>query len=170
MLFLKLSAYRYGFELSNEPLFIIIAQEAAKLWPIKVGDLKKNPGLDSGPHSSGPCGRIFFRLPTLTGHSFATPWAMMMKSGSFESPKPYLLAPNLKNSIIPLLTSVRTSWKVTIYCINRALLILKWKPLYLLTWVSLHQLESVSKTFKIYIRQFEKRRVFVNKIYLNCFV
>ena len=43
---------------------------------------------------------------------------MMMKSGSFE--KPYLLALNLKNSIIPLLTSVRTSWKVTIYYINKA--------------------------------------------------
>ena len=31
MLFFKLSANRYGFGLSNEPLFIIIAQGAAKL-------------------------------------------------------------------------------------------------------------------------------------------
>ena len=31
---------------SNELLFIIIAQKAAKLWPVKVGDPKKNPGLD----------------------------------------------------------------------------------------------------------------------------
>ena len=72
---------------------------------------------------------FFFRSPTLIGHNFAAPWAMMMKSGSFESPKSYLLALNLKNSIVPLLTSVRTSWKVPIYYINRALLILKWKPL-----------------------------------------
>ena len=73
---------------------------------------------------------IFFTSPTLIGHNFAAPWAMMMKSGSFESPKSYLLALNLKNSIVPLLTSVRTSWKVTIYYINRALLILFGKPLY----------------------------------------
>ena len=30
---------------------------------------------------------------------------------------------------------VRTSWKVTIYCINVALLILKWNPLYVHTYV-----------------------------------
>ena len=44
-----------------------------------------------------------------TGHSFATPGAMMMKSGSFEPPKPYLLALDFKNGIGPLLTSVRMS-------------------------------------------------------------
>ena len=67
---------------------------------------------------------IFFRSPTLTGHNFAASWAMMMKRDSFENLKSYWLALNLKNSIVPLLTSVRT-----IYYKNRALLILKWKPL-----------------------------------------
>ena len=72
--------------------------------------------------------RIFFGSPTLTGHSFAAPWAMMIKSGSFESPKPYLLVHNLKNSRMPLLTSVRTSWKVAIYNIKGVLMILNRTP------------------------------------------
>ena len=37
MLFFKYSANRYGLGLSNEPLFIIIAQGAAKLRHVKVG-------------------------------------------------------------------------------------------------------------------------------------
>ena len=37
MLFFKLSAKRYGIGLSNELVFIKIAQEAAKLSPVKVG-------------------------------------------------------------------------------------------------------------------------------------
>ena len=40
--------------------------------------------------------------------SFAALGAMMMKSGSFESPKLYLLTLNSKNSIAALLTPVRT--------------------------------------------------------------
>ena len=40
-LFFKLSTYRYDLGLSNELLIIIIAQGAAKLWPVKVGGLKK---------------------------------------------------------------------------------------------------------------------------------
>ena len=31
-------------------------------------------------------GRIFFGPPTLTGHIFVAAWAMIIKSGSFESP------------------------------------------------------------------------------------
>ena len=58
------------------------------------------------------------------GHSFAAPSAMMMKSGSYESPKPYILVNNLKNSRIPLLTSVRMSWKVAINYINLVWMIL----------------------------------------------
>ena len=42
MLFLKLSANIYGLGLSNELLFIIIAQGAAKMWPVKAGDPKKS--------------------------------------------------------------------------------------------------------------------------------
>ena len=89
---------------------------------------------------------IFFRSPTLIGHNFAAPWAMMMKSGSFESPKSYLLALYLKNCIVPLLTSVRTSWKVSIHYINRALLIFKWKPLYvMLSFLTPHMLAWLKK-------------------------
>ena len=43
----------------------------------------------------------------------------MMKSGSFESLKSYLLAFDFKKSIVPLLTSVKMSWNVLIYYINR---------------------------------------------------
>ena len=51
----KLGANRYGLGLSNEPLFIIIAQGVAKLWPVKVGSLKKillRGLLECGPESS----------------------------------------------------------------------------------------------------------------------
>ena len=45
----------------------------------------------------------FFGPPTLIGHSFAAPYTMMMKSSSFESPKSYLYAHNLKdNKAAPL--------------------------------------------------------------------
>ena len=64
---------KYDMGLSNEVLFFIIAQRAANLWPVKVGDPEKIWGLDPGPHSSGLSGRILFRLPTLIGHSFAVP-------------------------------------------------------------------------------------------------
>ena len=64
--------------------------------------------------------RQFFRPPTLTGHSFAALWAMIMKSSSFESLKLYSLTLYLKNSIAVLLTSVRKCWKVQIYYINRS--------------------------------------------------
>ena len=43
MLFLKLDSNIYGSGLSNELLFITIAQEATKLWPIKVGGPKELP-------------------------------------------------------------------------------------------------------------------------------
>ena len=36
-LFFKLSTYRYDLGLSNELLIIIIAQGAAKLWPVEAG-------------------------------------------------------------------------------------------------------------------------------------
>ena len=39
--FFDWSANGYCLGLSNKPIFIIIAHRAAKLWPIKVGDLKK---------------------------------------------------------------------------------------------------------------------------------
>ena len=74
---------------------------------------------------------IFFRPPNFAVHIFAAPWAMMMKSSSFESPKPYPLTFYLKNSIAALLISVRTCWKVPIYYINVFLVILIWAVLYL---------------------------------------
>ena len=42
LLSVKLCAYRYDLGLSNELLFIITAQGAAKFWPVKVGGLKKD--------------------------------------------------------------------------------------------------------------------------------
>ena len=42
----------------------------------------------------------------LKGHSFAAPSSMMMKSSSFECPKPHLLAFKLKDSIEALLRYV----------------------------------------------------------------
>ena len=48
MLFFKFNANRYGLRLSNESRFIIIAQWAAKLWPVKVrGWRKKNSQVES---------------------------------------------------------------------------------------------------------------------------
>ena len=38
----------------------------------------------------------FFRLPNLTGHKFVAPWAMIVNSISFYSPRPYLFVLNLK--------------------------------------------------------------------------
>ena len=72
----------------------------------------------------GPGQLQFFKPPNLEGYSFAATWAMVMKSSSFESPKPYLFALNLKNSIAALLKSVRTSWKVPTYYTNGVLMIL----------------------------------------------
>ena len=110
---------------------------------------EKNPGLDTGPHSSGLRARILFGLPTLTSHSFAAPWVTILKSGSFESPKPYLFVHNLKNSKLPLLTSVRTSWKATIYFIKGVLMILNRTPLYVLHWsvVTIVELFSCTGNF-----------------------
>ena len=84
-------------------------------------------------HLSVALGRVpdFFGSPTLTGHSFVAPRAMIMKSNSFESPKLYLLTHNLKYSIIPLLMSISMSWKVPIYYIKGVLMILNHTPLYL---------------------------------------
>ena len=47
--FFKLGANIYGLGLSNEPLFINIAQGAAKLWPVKVVGPKK---IQSQSHSN----------------------------------------------------------------------------------------------------------------------
>ena len=41
LLFFELCAYRYDLGLSNELLFIIIAQVAVKVWPIEVGGRRK---------------------------------------------------------------------------------------------------------------------------------
>ena len=74
--------------------------------------------------ASNPKCQIF-----LTCHIFA-PWAMMMKSSSFEIPMQYLFALNLKINIAALLISFWTSWKVPIYYINRFLIILNCTALY----------------------------------------
>ena len=132
-MFFKYSVKRYGLGLSNELLCIMIAQGAAKLWPFKVEGWRKILAWAfSNPWSlSKSLGTQNFSFPpTLTGHSFAALWAMMMKSSSYESPKPYLLTLNLKNSISALLTSVKTCWKVPIYYINGVLVILIWTALY----------------------------------------
>ena len=88
---------------------------------------------------------------TLEGHSFATPLAMMMKSTSFESFKPYLLTLNLKNSIAAISTSVRTCWKVPIYYINRVLVILYRTALY----IHIAKISTISKDFYWYLRRWK---------------
>ena len=57
----------------------------------------------------------FYQTQTLTGHSFAAPCAILMKSSTFESPKSYLFALDLKDSIAALSTFVRMSGKVPVY-------------------------------------------------------
>ena len=146
MQFFKLSANRCCLGLSNKLPFNIIGQGAAKLWLVKVGGPKKLPyEMPVYLKEIRLCqGRnFFFRPPSLTGHSFAAPWAMMIKSDLYESPKPYLFAHNLENSIVPLLTSVRTSWKVSIYYINRALSKLNGWALYLSLSKILKKLETM---------------------------
>ena len=129
MLFYKLSTNRYCLGLSNELLFVIVTQEAAKLWPVKVGGwIEIFVWAFSNPSSvSKSLDVLDFSLASNFDRSqFRSPltWAMMMKGSSFESPKPYLLTLYLKNSIAALLTSFRMSWKKTNYYINGALLIL----------------------------------------------
>ena len=51
-------------------------------------------------------GGIFFGPPTLKGHNFVAPRAMVMNSSSIESPKPYLFGNCLKKSITALLRYV----------------------------------------------------------------
>ena len=110
------------------------------MWSVKVGDEKNLTFWIRGYvllSKFDPASQVFWP-PTLTSHSFAVPWAMMMKSGSFENPMSYLLALNLKDCIEPLLASVRTSWRVPIYYITRGLLILKCSTLkrnYLLSFL-----------------------------------
>ena len=111
-------ANRYDLGLSNEPLFSIIGQGDAKLWPVKVGGLKKLPYLSFiylvkwSSQFELYQGRIFF------GHSFAESWLMMINSGSFESPKSYMFALNLKNSIVALLRYVILAQTIPIYYIK----------------------------------------------------
>ena len=76
MLFLKLIAIRYGLELSNESLFIILAQGVAKPLPVKVGGQRPillrahlNPFLLS---KLGDALDLSL-LSNLTGHIFAAP-------------------------------------------------------------------------------------------------
>ena len=73
MLFIQLSANRYGLGLSNELLFR--AGEAAKLLPVKVQGLKKIPYATSiffdVKRDLIPSGKNFFRPPTFTVHSLA---------------------------------------------------------------------------------------------------
>ena len=59
----------------------------------------------------------FNQPPTLTGHSFAAPLAMMMNSSSFESPKPYLFALNLKDSIAAILRHFLLGQSYPIYIV-----------------------------------------------------
>ena len=59
--------------LLDEFVCILIAQGAAKLPEVKVGDTKRNPGLNPRPHSSSADRaeqQNFFGSPTLTFSSF----------------------------------------------------------------------------------------------------
>ena len=81
---------------------ILVAQGAAKLPEVKVGDTKKNLGLKPGPHSSGADQaeqRIFFRPSTLTFGNFAVSLAKTLHSISFESPDTGTNGLSLKKSL-----------------------------------------------------------------------
>ena len=87
--------------ISTVLLFMIIAQKAIKLQSIKIGGPKKLfyvstfnlvKRVSIFVHTS-----IFFRPQRLTGHSFVAPWAIMMNSSSFESPKSYLFGHYLRS-------------------------------------------------------------------------
>ena len=71
MLFFKYSVNRYGLGLSNELLFIIIAQGVAKFEVqencLMLALLLSKKGFDRART------RIFLRPPILKGHSFAGP-------------------------------------------------------------------------------------------------
>ena len=73
MLFIQLSANKYGLRLSNELLFR--TEEAAKLMPVKVQGLKKLPYTTPIFFVKScliPSGKNFFSPPTFTGHSLAS--------------------------------------------------------------------------------------------------
>ena len=58
-----------------------------KLWHVKVGGPKKiRPWTHSNPFllSKRASVRQFSLIPTMTGHSFAAPWAMIMRNYFFE--------------------------------------------------------------------------------------
>ena len=76
----------------------------------------------------------FFRPPTLTSHSFAANWAMMMKSSSFESPKSYLYSNKLKNGKAALIKYIIYPFEVPpFYTINCLKVQSFCKPLYQFT-------------------------------------
>ena len=100
---------RYGLGLSDELLFINIAQRATKLWPFKVTGPKKKSHSSQASQiyltelASNPKCQIIFKPP-----NFCSPLtcALMMHSSPFESSKPYLFGHFLKTSIIELLRYV----------------------------------------------------------------
>ena len=76
-----------------------MVQGVEKLWPVKVWVSKSGVTpvqVESGQVrfayklASNPKCQIFFGPSTLTGHTFADPWAMIINSSSLESPKPYI--------------------------------------------------------------------------------
>ena len=72
MLFIQLSANRYGLWLSNE--LLLRAEEAAKLLFVKVQGLKRlsyATPIFFVKRGLIPLGKNFFRPPTFTGHSLA---------------------------------------------------------------------------------------------------
>ena len=110
MLYFRLSVNRYCLGLSNELLFITITQRLQSCYLSNLDIQKRRvtllqlesdkSNLLNETSLEFKMSDSFFKPPTLTGHSFAAPWPMIMNSSSFESPK------SLKNSIIALLRYV----------------------------------------------------------------
>ena len=100
--------------------------------------------------------RIFLMPPTLTSHSFAAPWAMIMNSRSFENPKHIYLHLTLKTGLTEAFSRyIILSWKVPIHYINRALMILNRPPPYNIIWTHfVSEIEFISP-FSYLVRRFE---------------
>ena len=79
--------------LSNEVLYILVSQEVAKIFEVKVGGGKGNSQLgqlELDAPGAGRTGRFFYRPPTLTFDIFAASWLTRLYSTSFERSDSYL--------------------------------------------------------------------------------
>ena len=135
MLFFKLRTDRYGLGLSNEPLFIIIAQGAAKLWPIKVGDLKKIKDL-TPDHTRGARVADFFQTSNFDRSQFCNPLSYDDEKWLIWKPQAISIGTQLKKQHITIFN----------ICLN----VLKSSNLLHCQGLGDSQLQSIVNKFKLY--------------------